>query len=374
MATSPDVAVIGGGVIGLTAAYVLANEGHSVELRDRTDLGTEASWAGAGIIPPGNPDRAATPADRLRAIGSARFPAFAAELRNLTGIDPGYRKCGGIEFLPPHDADVLPLWDHEGIRFARLGRDDLRHLEPIGEVPGDPYHLPDCAQVRNPWLLRALIAACEHAGVRLRPHTPAGRWEFAGGRVTGLRLTTDETVRAGHYLTAAGAWTGFLLEPLGVRLPVRPVRGQIVLLNADVPRHILMVGKRYVVPRGDSRVLIGSTEEPEAGFEKQTTPAAVAGLIRFAARTVPVLAAAAVEKTWAGLRPGSPDGLPYIGRVPGHDNVLVAAGHFRAGIQLSIGTAQLLADLVHGRPPVVPPDAFRLDRPPGAGPKPAFRS
>lgn len=375
MRAHPDVAVIGGGVIGLTAAHELAGRGLSVEVYDRADLGAEASWAGAGIIPPGHPDRAATPADTLRAIGSAGFAAFAADLRERTGIDPGYRRCGGVEFLQPDDEDVLPLWRAEGIRFERLSPDGLAALEPeLGPVPGVAYHLPDCAQVRNPWLLRALIAACERPGVRLRPHAPADRWEFADGRVTGLRLTTGEAVRPGRFLVAAGAWTGVVLEPLGARLPVHPVRGQIALVNAGRPRHVLMVGKRYVVPRGDGRVLVGSTEEPEAGFEKVTTAAAVAELVRFAAGTVPALAGAAVEKAWAGLRPGSPDGLPYIGPVPGHDNILVAAGHFRAGIQLSIGTAQLVADLIQGRRPAVPPDAFRLDRPPAAGPKPVFRS
>src|SRR5207249_3678025 len=123
--------------------------------------------------------------------------------------------------------------------------------------------------------------------------------------------------------------------------------------------------------RADGRVLVGSTEEPEAGFEKANTPDAVAKLRELARRAVPVLADAEVEKCWAGLRPGSPDGLPFIGAVPGWENVFVAAGHFRAGVQLSIGTAQLVADLLTGRPPCVPAEAFRLDREPRGGARPA---
>lgn len=375
MGERADVAVIGGGIIGLTTAYRLAREGVTVELLDRGDLGREASWAGAGIIPPGNPDRAATPADKLRAVGSARFPRFAAELLDRTGVDTGYRRCGAVESLPPADAaEVVPLWRAEGIAFERLSPAALHALEPDATLTEQIYHIPDCGQVRNPRLLRALVAACQSAGVRLRPHTPAEGWVFDPGRVAGVRLNSGEVVTAGSFLLAAGAWSETLLGSLGVRPGVHPVRGQIALLHADRPRHILMVGKRYIVPRGDGKVLIGSTEEPEAGFVKQTTAAAVADLIRFADGVVPGLADAPIETCWAGLRPGTPDGMPYIGRVPGQDNVLVAAGHGRAGIQLSIGTAELVADLILGRPPTVPPEAFAVDREPNTLTRPAFRS
>jgi glycine oxidase len=377
MARHPDVAVIGGGIIGLTSAYFLAKAGLAVEVLDRSDLGREASWAGAGIIPPGNPDKAATPIDRLRAIGSARFPDFSAELREWTGIDTGYRRCGGIEFLHPADGYALRIWRAEGIAFERLTHESLRQLEPeVAGVPGEPYLLPDCAQVRNPWHLRALIAACERVGVRLRPHEPVRGWDAHDGHADAVNLERGEKVSAGRFLLAAGAWSGHLLRDLGVAPPVHPVRGQIVLFRT--PRRlltrVLMSGKEYLVPRDDGRVLVGSTEEPEAGFEKANTPEAVARLKEFAIGAVPALAAAEVEKCWAGLRPGSPDGLPFIGPVPGWGNVFVAAGHFRAGVQLSVGTAQVIAELFQGKPTSVPLDAFRLDREPQTDTRPAFRS
>jgi glycine oxidase len=377
MSKHPDVVVVGGGIIGLSCAYFLARDGLSVEVLDRSDLGKEASWAGAGILPPGDPDRAATPIDRLRGIGSARFPAFSAELRDLTGIDNGYRKCGGIEFLGSDDEDVLPAWRAEGIDHRRLGREEVGRLVPaFGSAPGTPYLLPDCAQVRNPWHLRALIAACQGIGVRLRPHEPARQLVTHGTRVVELRLEDDSRVLAGRHLVAAGAWSGEFLHDLGQHPRVHPVRGQIVLLHTPRPAfgHVFMLGKEYLVPRGDGRVLVGSTEEPEAGFEKANTAGAVEALKALAARTFPSLGAAVVEKCWAGLRPGSPDGLPFIGPVPGWENAFVAAGHFRAGVQLSIGTAQAVADVFQGRPPCVPLDAFRLDRTPQTGAKPAFRS
>jgi glycine oxidase len=377
MAKHPDVAIVGGGIIGLTSAYFLAQTGLTVEVFDRSDLGREASWAGAGIIPPGNPDRAATPIDRLRAIGSASFPVLADDLRQLTGIDPGYRRCGGIEFLKPDDEYVLPLWRAEWVAFERLTREALSRLEPgIGSVPGTAYLLPDCAQVRNPRHLRALIAACERVGVRLRPNTPVRRLVANENRASAVELDTGESIPAGRFLVAAGAWSEPFLERLGFAPHVHPVRGQIVLLRHPRPgfTRVLMLGKEYLVPRGDGRILVGSTEEPEAGFEKGNTQVAVNQLRELAVRTVPALQLAEVEMCWSGLRPGSPDGLPFLGPVPGFDNVVVAAGHFRAGVQLSIGTARVVAELFTGKLPCVPLAAFRLDRKPDPGVKPAFRS
>lgn len=370
----PDVAIIGGGIIGLTSAYFLAREGASVAVYDRADLGREASWAGAGILPPGNPDRAATPADKLRGIGSQRFAEFSAELQHLTGVENGYRRCGGIEFLTPEDADVPDVWAAEGIAFTRVTLAYAQRLEPLGMVEGEPYLLPGCAQVRNPRHLRALVAACERVGVMLHPNSGAESWELDGDRIDAIRLASGERVAAGQFLLAAGAWSERLLGPLGHRPHVHPVRGQIAVLRGDGPSRVLMFGKRYLVPRGDGLTLVGSTEEPEAGFEKRTTPEGIGGLCEFARRVVPALAYAKLETSWAGLRPGSPDGLPFLGPVPGWRNAYVAAGHFRAGVQLSIGTAQVLCELLTGKRPSVPLESFALDRKPGASVKSAFRS
>ncbi len=377
MVQHPDVAIVGGGIIGLTAAYEIAKAGFTVDILDRGPLGAEASWAGAGIIPPGNPERAATPIDRLRALGSVGMPLLAAALRDRTGLDTGYRRCGGIEFLHPHDHDVLELWEAEGFPFEQLTGHGLAQLEPAAAgFTGEPYLLPTCAQVRNPWHVRALIAACEQLGVRLRPDTPVEGWLSIGQRVTGVRLAGGEMVAAGMCILAAGAWSESLLKPLKQRPGVHPVRGQIVLFRQPTPRlhRVLMTGKRYFVPRDDGRVLVGSTEEPEAGFEKCPTAAGVDELLKFTTNLIPGWADAEVEKTWAGLRPGSADGLPYIGPVPGWDGVQVATGHFRAGVQLSVGTARVLTELLTGRPLAVPLEAFRLDREPGCATRPAFRS
>ncbi len=354
-----DVLVVGGGIIGLTSAYFLANAGVKVTLIDRQEFGKEASWAGAGILPPGNPARAVQPIDQLRAAGVSRFAEFSAELKELTGIDNGYVKCGGVEFLDDDDADCVAMWEREGLAFRVAGSRREPVPMPLSARAAHPipYLLPDFAQVRNPWHLRALTAACQRAGVDLRPHTPFTREHLHPHRPT---------------LIASGAWAGDLIP----NLPVRPVRGQIVLFRCErLPfTHILMHGKRYLVPRPDGRVLVGSTEEPEAGFEKANTPEGVEGLKAFAFELCPALREAEVEKCWSGLRPGSPDGLPYIGPVPGMTNVFAAVGHGRAGVQNSIGTAMVVRELLAGVPSGLPTDAFQLDRVPDKTSRPAFRS
>lgn len=358
-----DVLILGGGVIGLTTAYFLAREGVNVTVIDKGDFGQEASWAGAGILPPGNPARARSPVDRLRAESSARFPALSAELRDRTGIDNGYLRCGGLEFFGKGDDLAEDEWCGEGVACERIDEEACRRMEPtLAPGLGDANSLPELAQLRNPRHLQALLAACESVGVRLHAGWLAHAFEMRGQRVLAVATNTG-LMSANRFLVAAGAWSDALLGSLGWRPGIRPIRGQIALLNTGVAkfRRVLMLGSRYLVPRADGRVLTGSTEE-DVGFVKRTTADAIQSLVSFAISLVPGLAEAELERCWAGLRPGSPDGLPFLGPVPGYDNCFVAAGHFRAGIQLSPGSALLMKELLLGQEPTVRWEPFRLDR------------
>jgi glycine oxidase len=367
MASHPDVLIVGGGIIGLTTAYFLGREGARVTVVDKGDLGQEASWAGAGILSPGNVAGARTPRELLRAHSIALLPGLSAELRERTGVDNGYLRCGGLELFEGGEEDEASEWRAAGIRFEPVHGEALRRLEPaLAPGVGRAYHLPEMAQLRNPRHVKALIAGCQLQGVGLQPGCPVHSFAVEGTRVVAAR-TAAGPLHAGRFLLAAGSWTGALLEPLGWRPGIRPVRGQIALLNTGRPilRRVLMSGARYLVPRPDGRVLVGSTEE-DAGFDKRTTAAAIGGLLELAGTLVPALAGAHVERCWAGLRPGSPDGLPFLGPVPGWDNLLVAAGHFRSGIQLSAGTALVLKECLLGQAQTVPLEPFRLDRARGA--------
>jgi glycine oxidase len=377
MGEHADVLIVGGGVIGLTTAYWLANEGVRVTLVDRADLGQQASWAGAGIIPPGDPQRARSPRNLLRAHSAALYPELSRQLRERTGLDNGYVVCGGLELPESGETGALPTqeWAGEGIVFEELDRAGLERFEPgLSPAVRAGFHLPHMAQVRNPRHLKALQAGCTILGVRLIPNCPVRELVRASNRIVAVD-TERGRLSAGRFLLSAGAWSDELLGQVGWRPGIRPVRGQIALLNTGRPgvRPILLQGKRYIVPRTDGRVLVGATEE-DAGFDARPTAAGIGGLLPFALQLLPALAEAHLERCWAGLRPGSPDGLPYLGRVPDLDNLYVSAGHFRSGIQLSPASARVLTDLLLDRPPLVPLHEFRLDRPLALLGQTAFRS
>ncbi len=365
MSDRADVLVVGGGVIGLTCAYFLAREGVRVTVVEQGQLGREASWAGAGILPPGNPAAARHPFDQLRAHSAALFPLLSAELRERTHIDNGFLVCGGLEFdggaasTPAADQE----WRGEGIGCEALDEAAAMRLEPgLARGLGRVSHLPDLAQLRNPRHLSALVAGCRSFGVEMREGCLVHALQRQGNRITAV-LIAGASLTAERYLLTGGAWTGALLRPLGWDVGIKPVRGQIALLQTSEPllRKVLMWGPRYLVPRPDGRTLVGSTEE-DVGFDRRTTATAIAELLALAARLVPALGNAHLERCWAGLRPGSPDGLPILGQVPDIDNLFLAAGHFRAGIQTSPATGLVMKELLLGQALTLRLEAFSLGR------------
>ena len=361
-----DVVIVGGGVIGLSLAYELAGQGASVRLLEQGDLGREASWAGAGMLPPGNLELATTPEARLRALSHALWPEISKQLLDETSVDNGFTRCGGVEVRIGGKTDALrdevAVWCQEGVEAEELEVAAALELEPALTADiSTAYFLPELGQVRNPWHLKALISACTYRGVELHPGTLVIGFEREGERVTAVR-TAGRAYAADQVCIAGGAWSRSLLASVDVPAAIEPVRGQIVMLSMPRPfERVIQVGPRYLVPRADGRILIGATEE-RVGFLKENTAEAVAGLLTFATRIVPSLASAKLERTWSGLRPGSADGLPYLGRVPEFDNLFVAAGHFRSGLQMSPGTALVMRQLMLGQETAIPLDAYRLDR------------
>jgi glycine oxidase len=378
---SLDCCIIGGGIVGLSIARELAGRGHRVRVLAREGRRETASWAAAGIFPPAPEPRPGHdhPNAVLTAFSDRLHRRWSEELRAETGIDNELEACGGLH-LAANDAGLARLaaaadsWRGRGARCEWLAAADVARLEPAlaeavaaGRVAGG-FVLPDEMRIRPPRHLEALERSCATRGVTVSHASVVTKINVAGGRVTGLEVRSpggEETVVADWYVLAAGAWSGPLAESLGLAIETRPIRGQIALLR--LPRQILSRvvnrGLDYLVPREDGRILAGSTLE-DAGFDRATVPADIDRLLAVAGELLGDLADAAVETSWAGLRPGSVDGLPSIGGVPACDNALVAAGHFRAGLHQSTGTAVIVADLVEGRRPPLDIAPFAPDRPP----------
>ena len=259
----------------------------------------------------------------------------------------------------------LALRERLGLTARRLLPSAARELEPAlaptvraalqieGDISADPRALT-----------AALVAACEGAGVVLRPGAAVERVSVAGGAASGLELRGGEHVAAGAVVVAAGAWSGCVEGlPPDAAVPVRPVKGQILRLrDADGPgllERVLRYEGGYVVPRGDGTYVLGATQE-ERGFD--TTPTALGAheLLRDAQELVPGLLELELTEHTAGLRPGTPDNAPVLGRSSQVDGLLWATGHHRSGILLAPLTGDMLAGELAGEGEI--PAAFAPGR------------
>lgn len=374
-----DCCIVGGGIIGLSIARELAGRGLAVRVLTRERRRDTASWAAAGIFPPAPDDPRAGPNERLTAWSDRLHRGWARELRKETGIDTGLRTCGGLHVCGDATGHARLVaaaasWRGRGAACEWLDARGLAELEPAlagavdrGAVTGG-FWLPEEMQIRPPRHLEALERSCRARGVDVVHDAIVRGIGVHDGRVTEAAATIDgrhETMQAGAWVLAAGAWTQGLGAALGLTVETRPIRGQIVQLRLPTPRLARVVnrGLDYLVPREDGTLLAGSTLE-DVGFDATTDDHATARLLEVTRELLGDLGDARVERSWAGLRPGTADGLPTIGPVPAIANAFVAAGHFRAGLHQSTGTAVLVADLVTGCPPTMDIAAFAADRPP----------
>lgn len=355
-----DIIIIGGGVSGLMSARELALSGATVALLERQSLAKESSWAGGGILSPLKPWRAPEPVTALCQWSQAAYPALMQALKAATGIDPEWLQSG-LLFGDCAELDEASRWakDH-GIRFECPTAGDVAALEPgLAAKLDNPLLLPDVCQVRNPRLLAALREDLARRGVEMLEQHPVDQIKVAYGQVAGV-LARQELLTADSYVVTAGAWSGLLASHSGLRdLPVGPVKGEMLIFDAPpgLLKHMVLSQGRYLIPRKDGKILAGSTVE-NAQFNKSTTEATRHALHGFACGLLPALRQCRIEKHWAGLRPGSPDGIPFVGPHPDLANLYLNCGHFRNGFVMAPASARLLADHILKRPAIVAPEAY----------------
>lgn len=354
-----QIIIVGGGVIGMLSALELAQSGARVALYDRQDTGRESSWAGGGIVSPLFPWRYLDGVTRLASWSQAAYPDLSADLATTTGIDPEYTACG-LLIVAPDEIDQAQAWAQEHGRILhRIDRETFRELEPTAaEAPETAIWMPTVAQVRNPRMARALRLRLEQLGVAIHTNDRVGELLVTNGGCHGIRSASGSHT-ADQVIVCAGAWSGDLLEACPSPPAIRPMRGQMLLFRAPPGAISRMVldGNRYVIPRRDGRTLFGSTIE-DVGYEKHTTREARDELFEIATSRFPILKDCEIEAHWAGLRPSSPAGVPYIGGHPTIENLFINAGHFRNGIVLGPASARLISDLVLERPPILDPTPY----------------
>jgi len=358
MGKNPDVLVIGGGIVGSAIAWRLAKDGLTVTLLEKGEIGRESSWAAGGMLTPVH--LADYPPALVDVCGAslALYEPLCREIVAASGIDPEYRVTG-LLLLVTDDAGEeaareLEVWKRQRNQpVERLTREEALRVEPkVTPHLRRALRLPDIAQIRNNRMAVALAEGAKRKGAEIRPNTPVTGFLRVPGRVNGVKTPRGD-VYAGTTILAAGAWSSELLQPLGLDLKVKPIKGQILLAGGspDFCRHMILDGESYLIPRADGRILIGSTLE-DVGFDKSVILETIGDLAVRGARLMPELGKLPMVTSWAGLRPATPDRLPYLGKGP-LDGLIVATGHYRNGILLAPITAEIVADLLAGQAPLV---------------------
>jgi glycine oxidase len=369
-----DVIVIGGGVIGLAAGWRLSEQGLSVAVLDRSQAGGGTTHVAAGMLAPvAEADAAEEPLLRFGVAAAAAYPGFVAELREAAGIDPGYLQCGTLMVARDRDEAEALVRHHElrtalGLPVERLLPGDARRAEPaLAPTLRLALDVPDDHAIDPRQLVSALAGALARAGGELREAAEVREIVSGDRAVEGVELADGSRLRAAHVVVAAGPWAGQIAGlPEHARVPVRPVKGQILRLHdpagPGLLTRVLRMPPAYVVPRGDGRYVLGATME-ERGFDTTVTAGAVFELLRDATELLPGLSELVIDELAAGLRPGTPDNAPVIGR-GAIGGLHWATGHHRNGVLLAPLTAEIVVASVLGTvpPPPVPLDAFAPER------------
>jgi glycine oxidase len=352
-----DALIVGGGIIGGSIACEMTKRGLKVAVLEKERIACRASSAAGGMLGAQvEMGKEVGPLFNLAVRSRALFPSLVEELRESSGIDANLITKGMLRIAFTEEEkrefqEVIACHHKAEQKAEWLEAGEVRRRESglTGEIAGAMY-IPDDGQLLAPELSHAFVKTAAHRGAEIREFTEVRSLLIEQGRVAGV-LTENECLTADHVIIATGAWSENLLAQTGMHLGTYPVKGECFSVKTMSPLLTSTVFSHgcYLVPKKGARLLVGATTK-EHTFDQKVSFEGIHQLMQRATRLLPGIVHAEWEKAWAGLRPQTTDGLPYLGRHPEFDNLIVATGHFRNGILLSAITGVIVADLVEGRP------------------------
>ena len=355
--------VIGGGIMGLLTAYYLNEANEKVIILEQGKLGRESSWAGGGILSPLYPWRYPKALNDLAAWSQQTYPALVEQLKEQSGIDAELYRCGFL-ILDQDEIEEAVRWSQQlNIPLEIISPPEIQqHVPSLSkqQTPKQAIWMPEIAQVRNPRLLKALIATLKKRGVEIREHTPVTDFLVTDQQIAGV-VSGKHQISGDTVTVACGAWSHQVLQSYLPNLNVEPVRGQMILFKAipDLLPTMLMRESRYLIPRLDGRIIVGSTLE-HVGFDKSTTDTAKQQLTQSAIDLIPELKNFPIEHHWSGLRPGNSLQTPFISQHPSIRGLFINTGHFRNGVVTGPASARLCVDQILNITPTLDPHPFNL--------------
>ena len=355
-----DILIVGGGLIGMLTAIELHKAGASVQILERSRMGGESSWAGGGILSPLYPWRYPDAVNALAKFGHKVYPQIAQQLWQDGGIDPEYIRSG-LMVLDQHEHEKAQAWSLQWQMDLQIVPEPAVIEPNLNSDYGNALWMPQIGQMRNPRLMKSLQATLDAYGIGYKEYTKVDVLEIEQGRVISV-VAEGKNYSADKVLVAGGPWSRKIIQNYGDAPQVEPVKGQMVVFKAQpgLLKHIVLSGGRYLIPRKDGRIVVGSTLE-HTEFNKTVDDKARLNLSRAALEILPALEKFAVEKQWAGLRPGSPNGIPYVCSHPAIEGLYISTGHFRNGVILGAASARLMADMMLGRPSEIDASPYRFD-------------